>query len=110
MSPVGCREDDRGATPMVARVEWRSESRWAELPVALVLGGERIEIAVAERWVEGPRVAGAETRRCFVVGDERGRRFRVRLSSAGRTTVELLPARRLGGGLDDDDPHGGAEL
>ncbi len=101
------RIGDRGATSLVARVEWRSEGRWAEYPVALWLGGERIEIDVEDRWVDGPATAGGETCRGFLVGDRQGRRFRVRLRSGGRTTVELLPSRPQGGGVDYDGSRGG---
>lgn len=97
---------DRDATPLAARVEWRSEGRWAEYPVALWRGGERIEVEVEERWVEGPAAAGGETHRGFIVADRQGREFRVRHGSGGGTTVDVLQARGAGAGYDD--PHGGS--
>jgi len=88
---VSRRLRERGATAMVARVEWRSERRWAETPRALLIGGERVEVEVVDRWTEGPAEAGGETHRCFVVVDGSGRTFRVRHGSQGRTVVEMLP-------------------
>jgi hypothetical protein len=80
----------RGATRTSARVEWRSEGRWAERPAALWLDGVRVEVEVLDRWVEGATVAGGETRHCFVVGDGTGRSFRISHGSRSGTAVELL--------------------
>jgi hypothetical protein len=95
-----------GATPVAAGVEWRSERRWAEYPLALVVAGERVEVVVEERWVDGPASAGGETYRGFIVADRQGRSFRVRHGSGGVTTVELL-LEAPGGGAGYDDPTEG---
>jgi hypothetical protein len=80
----------RDGVALVARVEWRSEHRWAERPLALVHGGERTGVEVVDRWVEGPASAGEELIRCFIVTDGRGMRYRIRLGTSGRTTVARL--------------------
>ncbi len=103
---MGRGTNDGDTTWLVARVEWRSEGRWAERPVAVLLGGERVEVTVVDRWVDGPAIAGEEAHACFVVADEQGRTFRVRQSTGGRTTVELLPAMRAEAGIRYDDPQG----
>jgi hypothetical protein len=101
MPPMDRRIGGRGATPVAASVEWRSERRWAECPRALVVGGERVEVVVEERWVDGPATAGGETHRGYIVADRQGRSFRVRHGAGGATTVELLDA--LGAGVGGDD-------
>lgn len=104
MPPVDRRIGSRGATPVAASVEWRSERRWAEYPRALVVGGERVEVVVEERWVDGPVTAGGETRRGFVVADRRGRSYRVRQGDSGATTVELLDAPGAGADGHPEEP------
>jgi hypothetical protein len=81
------------ALPIVAQVEWRSERRWAELPRALLVGGERLEIDIVDRWVEGPATAGRELVRCFVVADGAGVLYLIRHASSGHTVVMRLPPR-----------------
>jgi hypothetical protein len=73
--------------PLDARVEWRSERRHAETPVAVTIGGDRSEVEVVERWVEGPAVAGGPVVRCFVVRNAAGASWLVRQDSNGAVTV-----------------------
>jgi hypothetical protein len=78
----------RRAGPAVdASIEWRSERRHAETPVALTLAGERHDLEVVERWVEGPPVAGGPVVRCFVVRAAGGTAYVVRQDAAGTVTV-----------------------
>ena len=73
-----------------ARVEWRSEWRHAETPIAVTTNGDRSEVEVVERWVEGPAVAGEPVVRCFVVCAAAGASWLVRHDSAGAVTVMRL--------------------
>lgn len=73
-----------------ARVEWRSERRHAETPVAVTIDGDRSEVVVVERWVEGPLVAGGQVVRCFVVRNAAGVSWQVRQDSSGAVTVALV--------------------
>ena len=77
----------RTGAPVDARVEWRSERRHAETPVAVTTGGNRHEVEVIERWVEGPSVAGGLVVRCFVVRAAAGASWLVRSASDGAVTV-----------------------
>jgi hypothetical protein len=95
------RRDGRAAALAGARVEWRSERRWAERPTALWLDGERVAVAVGDHWVEGAAVAGGETFHCFVASDRAGRSFRISQGSRGTTVVE-----RLAGGAAADAAPG----
>ena len=74
-------------SPVDARVEWRSERRHAETPIALTIDHDRREVEVIERWVEGPAVAGEPVVRCFVVRDASGASWLVRHDSGGAITV-----------------------
>lgn len=75
---------------VLARVEWRSERLAYERPVALWLGGERVEVEVEDEWQEGPAIAGGPVSSVFVVHDTAGRRLRVAVERGGSTRVELL--------------------
>ena len=77
----------RAGSRLDAVVEWRSERRHAETPVAVTIAAERSEVEVVERWVEGPRVAGEPVVRCFVVRDAAGRMLLVRQHSGGAVEV-----------------------
>ena len=78
----------RGAVD--ARVEWRSERRHAETPTAVTIAGDRSEVEVVERWVEGPAVAGEPVVRCFVIRNAAGDSLLVRQDSGGGVTVVRL--------------------
>jgi hypothetical protein len=81
----------RRAGPAVdASIEWRSERRHAETPVALTLAGERHDLEVVERWVEGPPVAGGPVVRCFVVRAGTGPAYLVRHDAAGAVAVLMM--------------------
>ena len=77
----------RTGAPVDARVEWRSEHRHAETPVAVTADGDRHEVEVIERWVEGPAVAGGLVVHCFVVRAAAGASWLVRSDSGGAVTV-----------------------
>jgi len=87
MQVMDRRRWEAGALPVIARVEWRSERRRDEWPVALWVGGERLAVVVGERWVEGPAVAGAALVFCFVVHDGDGGAYLIRRDAASATTV-----------------------
>jgi hypothetical protein len=80
----------RGGPAVEARVEWRCERRHAETPVALAIAGERHEVGVVERWVEGPVEAGGPLVRCFVVRVAWSAAYLVRHDSAGAVSVSLV--------------------
>jgi hypothetical protein len=77
----------RAGVPVDASVEWRSERRHAETPIAVTLDGARAEVEVIDRWVEGPLVAGGLVVRCFVVRLATGACYLLRQDSAGAVTV-----------------------
>ena len=77
----------RAGSQVDARVEWRSERRHAETPVAVTIGDDRHEVEVIDRWVEGPAVAGTPVVRCFVVRDAAGASFLLRQETGGAVTV-----------------------
>ena len=87
MPAFRCR---RAGQTVDARVEWRSERRHAETPVAVTIDGDRSEVMVVERWVEGPAVAGGPVVRCYVVRDAAGVSLIVRQDSGGGVTVVRL--------------------
>jgi len=65
---------------LVASVEWRSEYRGKERPVAITLGGLRVAVEVERTWIEGSTSAGQVSWRVFLVRDSEGRSFRIRAS------------------------------
>jgi hypothetical protein len=71
-----------------ARVVWRSEGRHAERPGTLEWGGESLPLAVLERRIEGPQVAGGSLKRVFVVSDTNGRTLRI-TRAEGEVMVEV---------------------
>jgi hypothetical protein len=80
----------RAGVPVDVRVEWRSEHRHAETPIAVTVGGGRYDVEVTERWIEGPSVAGGLVVRCFVVRADTGVHYLLRQDSAGAITVALV--------------------
>ena len=82
--------EQRRWVAMIARVEWRSEHRGRERPVALRVGAERLELSVEDAWVEGPASAGAALSFVFVARDARGRRVRITARSGSHDRVEVL--------------------
>jgi len=58
---------------LIARVICRSEGRGEQLPIAVVLAGDRIEVEeILSDGVVGPRLAGGKTERRVVVRLENG--------------------------------------
>ncbi len=89
---VGARSRG-GWLPLVATVQWRSERRGSQWPVAVTCGGERSELVIEETWIEGPAAAGGPLVRGFVARDGRGRRLRIRVDEArAKVLVELESA------------------
>ncbi len=78
---------------MVARVEWRSERRGRDRPVALLMGSERLELTLEDAWVEGPSHAGAALGFVFVARDTRERLLRITARSGSPDRVEVLLQR-----------------
>ncbi|MGE5235241.1 MAG: hypothetical protein ACM3O7_02685 [Acidobacteriota bacterium] len=91
---TGPAEENRSGVsgPGAATVEWYAGGRGAERPVAIRIGGERLEVTVEASSVEGDAVAGLPTRRVFDVRDSRGRRYRIHapVTGLGDLEVELL--------------------
>ena len=79
--------------PFIATVEWRAEGRGRGRPAALLLGIERVPVAVLDAWVEGPAVAGQPVIRVFVLEDAAGRLFRVRDDAFRPARVETASPR-----------------
>lgn len=75
--------------PLIARVLWRSEGKYASRPVALEVGGDRVGVKVERRWTEGPQEAGERLWSVYLLRDDTGRRMRVRVDREGRERVEI---------------------
>ncbi|HPC82750.1 MAG TPA: hypothetical protein P5234_05910 [Thermoanaerobaculaceae bacterium] len=74
---------------LIARIEWRSECKAVERPLAVLVGNERREVEEERHWVEGPLEAGAPLETVWVVVDGQGRRYRLRHRATGETRVEI---------------------
>lgn len=75
--------------PLVARVEWRSERKAVQRPMAVLVGDERRAVDEEQHWVEGPQVAGGPLQTVWIVTDDEGRRYRLRHREAGESRVEI---------------------
>lgn len=75
--------------PLVARVEWRSERKAGQLPLAVIVGGECRPVDEEQHWVEGPPVAGGPIETVWIVTDDEGRRYRLRHREASEPRVEI---------------------
>jgi hypothetical protein len=75
--------------PLVARVEWRSERKTGQFPLAIVVGAERRPVEEQQHWVEGPQVAGRPIETVWIVTDDEGRRYRLRHREASEPRVEI---------------------
>jgi hypothetical protein len=70
-------------------VEWHAGHRGIERPVAVRVGGRRLELTVESSRTVGPSVAGLPVRRVFFARDSWGRRLRIEAEAGGRSRVEV---------------------
>lgn len=84
------RGKETGWVALLATVEWRSERRHAQRPVAILIGGERVEILDETHWVEGPAVAGEPIETVFEVDGANGHRYRIVVREGQTDRVERL--------------------
>ena len=76
---------------ILAVVEWRSERKGQERPIALRRGRDRVFLQVERQWVEAGPEGGNPHRRVFLAraGSPRGGRlFRITLEDGGEILVE----------------------
>lgn len=78
-----------GWLPLVARVEWRSERKAGQRPLAVIVGSERRPVEEERRWVEGPQTAGTPLETVWIVNDDEGRRYRLRYREGQDARVEI---------------------
>jgi hypothetical protein len=83
------RETSARWSPLVAEVEWHAGQRGFERPVAVRVGGRRLEVTVESSGTAGPGVAGLPVRRVFFVRDGSGRHLRIEADASGRSRVEI---------------------